>query len=158
MNYFCLLFSYSATWFMWITWHALQNKYKYESSVHHKIQYFRLHDGSDCRCEEDACEDEYVSPRWLAFSSHLVIGFIVRYGSADVVDQRVNEVLTLPHRFPAIWTSGAQISGNRSSRNHHICHFSNIVQWEYKVCVKFVFSLTESFLTKFVIFIPTEPY
>lgn len=36
---------------------------------------------------------------------HLVVCFIVGYGSTDVVDQRVDEVLTVPHGLPAVWTS-----------------------------------------------------
>lgn len=54
----------------------------------------------------------------VSFSFHLVICFIVGYGSPDVVDQRVNKILTLPHCFPAIWTGGAQISGNKNSQNN----------------------------------------
>lgn len=52
-----------------------------------------------------------------SLSFYLVICFMVCYGSPNVVDQRVDEILTIPHCFPAIWAGRAQIPGNRSRQN-----------------------------------------
>lgn len=55
---------------------------------------------------------------------YLVIGFIVSDGSSDVINQRVDKILTLPHRSPAIRTGRAQISRkqNKTMRQPDICH------------------------------------
>lgn len=51
--------------------------------------------------------------------SHLVVHPVVGDGSSDVVDQRVDEVLTLPHCFPAFWAGRAQVPG--TNRNKRAC-------------------------------------
>lgn len=54
---------------------------------------------------------------------YLVIGFVVSDGSSDVINQRVDKILTIPHRSPAIRTSRAQISRkhNKTMRQPDIC-------------------------------------
>lgn len=54
---------------------------------------------------------------------YLVIGFIVSDGSPDVINQRVDKILTLPHRSPAIRTGRAQISRkqNKTMRQPDMC-------------------------------------
>ncbi len=70
----------------------------------------------------------------MGVALYLIIRFVVCNAATDIIDDALNETLTVSHGFTSIWTSGTQISTKNKQTNKNKVFFSNTfyleMQWK----------------------------